>query len=44
VLLSLPYSCAFLVIKNCKGEMLQFVEFLRKREKTAKEENYDTQS
>jgi hypothetical protein len=44
VLLSLPYSCAFLVIKHCKGERLQFVEIARKREKTAKEENCGTQS
>jgi hypothetical protein len=44
VLLSLPYSCAFLVIKHCKGERLQLVEIPRKREKTAKEENSGTQS
>jgi hypothetical protein len=44
VLLSLPYSCASLVIKDCKGERLQFVEIPRKREKTAKEENSGTQS
>jgi hypothetical protein len=44
VLLSLPYSCAFLVIKHCKGERLQLVKIPRKREKTAKEENRGTQS
>jgi hypothetical protein len=37
-MLSLSYSCAFLVIKHCKGERLQLVEIPRKREKTAKEE------
>jgi hypothetical protein len=36
VLLSLPYSCAFLVIKHCKDERLQFVEIPRKREKDYK--------
>jgi uncharacterized protein YutD len=35
---SLPYSCAYLVIKDCKGERLQFVEIPRKREKTAERE------
>jgi uncharacterized protein YqjF (DUF2071 family) len=44
VLLSLPYSCAFLVIKRCKGERLQFVEIPRKWEKAAKQENCGTQS
>jgi hypothetical protein len=44
VLLSLPYSCAFLVIKHCKGERLQLLEIPHKREKTAKEENSGTQS
>jgi hypothetical protein len=34
VLLSLRYSCASIVIKDCKGESLQFVEIPRKREKT----------
>jgi hypothetical protein len=33
VLLSLPYSCAFLLIKHCKGERFQLVEIPRKREK-----------
>jgi hypothetical protein len=43
VLLSLPYSCVFLVIKHCRGERLQLVEIPRKREKTTKEENCGTQ-
>jgi hypothetical protein len=43
VLISLPYACAFLVIKHCKGERLQRVEVPRNREKTAKEENRRTQ-
>jgi hypothetical protein len=42
VLLSLCYSCASLMIKDCKGERLQFVEIPRKREKTAKKENCGT--
>jgi hypothetical protein len=44
VLLSLPYSCASLMIKHCKGERLQLVEIPRKREKTTEEDNYGTQS
>jgi hypothetical protein len=44
VLLSLSYSCASLVIKDCKGERLQFVEIPYKWEKTAKKENCGTQS
>jgi hypothetical protein len=43
VLRSLSYSCAFLVIKHCKGVRLQLVEIPRKREKTTKEENHGTQ-
>jgi hypothetical protein len=36
VLLSLSYSCASHVIKDSKGERLQFVEIPRKQEKAAK--------
>jgi hypothetical protein len=44
VLLSLPYSCASLVIKLCKGKRLQLVEIPRKREKITEEDNCGTQS
>jgi hypothetical protein len=44
VCVAFPYTCASLVIKDCKGERLQFVESPRKREKTAKKGNRGTQS